>query len=335
MTKKKTASTTNPRGESSGTYNFHPAITQIITAAYRKIGAIEEDEQPTPGMFNDAVFSLNSIFKELAVTGIHVWAEEEAILFTQKGQTRYLLGKGSPEHCTDAFSYTLNTLTSTALTGATTVVTATAALILKGQKYGQVLDNGFTFWTTVAKASVGTTVFLTDPLPSQASSGQFAFAYTDDIIRPLKIPLMRRIAYQGLITTPLIVLSRQEFFDLPEITNPGLVTQGFYAPKIINANQGELFIWPAPQDSTCGLRFTWYRPLMDAGNSGNIADFPQEWNNTLVWLLAKEVAPEFGVPPEVWTLVTAMANEKLAMVQDWDRESEDIQFGLDLSETDR
>ena len=70
----------------SGTSTFNPAITFIITSLYRKFGAVAEDETPTAGMFNDALFSMNAMVKGWMATGIHVWTVEEMILFFQQGQ---------------------------------------------------------------------------------------------------------------------------------------------------------------------------------------------------------------------------------------------------------
>ena len=60
-------------------------------------------------MTADATLALNSMIKEWAASGIHIWTTQEAILFLQQDQYRYLLGTGtSPSpatHCCDAFSY--------------------------------------------------------------------------------------------------------------------------------------------------------------------------------------------------------------------------------------
>src|ERR1700674_3280724 len=94
----------------SGTSAFNPAVTNIIDMAYRKIGAIAEDETPTAGMYQTAAFAFNAMIKEWMANGIHVWTEEEAILFFQLGQNRYLLGGTGaggtgPDNCCDANSW--------------------------------------------------------------------------------------------------------------------------------------------------------------------------------------------------------------------------------------
>lgn len=313
----------------SGTSSFNPAATLIINMAYRKLGAIAEDETPTAGMYSDAAFQLNGLIKEWMATGIHVWTEEEAILFLQQGQYRYLLGGTTTDNCCDANSYVLAQLSQAANAGANTVTLVTTLGITNGQFFGVVLDSGFVFWTTVSATPANSTVHLAAPLPGIASPQQFAFAYTTKIVRPLKVPNARLLTYQGLEETPMDDMSRQEYMDQPNKANLGTPTQFFYAPKLVS---GEMYVWPNVQQGIWGQRFTWYRPLQDINSPANTADFPQEWVNTLGWNLAKEMGPEFDVPPNRWAIILQQAKEKLDMVTNWDRESEPILFQLDMNE---
>lgn len=317
----------------SGTITFNPSITFVITSAYRKLGVINEDEQPTAGMFSDAMFAANSLIKEWQALGIHVWTEEEAIVFLQPGQVRYLLGAGSTDHSAAADAWTLGQLSASAIAGSTTVTLSvsqyTDLTIANGENIGIVLDNGPTFWTTVNGAPSGGVVTLTNPLPSSASQGNFTFAYSTPITRPLKIPSTRRLAYQGLLEIRMLVLSRQEYMDLPNKHSPGIPTQFFYAPKL---NQGELFVWPMPGNSLSAARITWYRELQDFNDPANTGDIPQEWINTLTWNLAKEMGLDFSVPPPRWAIIIKQAEEKLEMAQGFDRESEPVYFGMNYDQ---
>lgn len=316
----------------SGTSSFNPSITAIINMAYRKIGAIAENEVPTAGMYEDAAFQLNGLIKEWMATGIHVWTEEEAILFFQKGQYRYLLGGTTNDNCCDANGYVLAQLAQPASAGNSAVTLVTAAGITAGQYFGVVLDSGFAYWTTVSGAPVGNVVNIAGTMPGPASPNNFVTAYTTKIVRPLKVPQVRLFYFQGLRETPMLDLSRQEYMDLPNKANPGAPTQFFYTPQLVS---GIYYSWPNPQNANYAARFTWYRPLQDVTSPANTADFPQEWVNALGWNLAKEMGPEFDMPPPRWAMILSQAQEKLEMVKEWDRESEDIQFGIDFDPTQR
>ena len=332
----------------TGTSNFNPSITQMITAMYRKIGAIAEDETPTSGMYNDALFAGNALIKEWMALGIHVWTEEEAILFFQQGQPQYLLGGigtggSGPDNCCDASAYVLMQVASPVSGGDTTVTvnttTATNGVVVaSGNYFGVVLDTGTAFWTTVNGAPSGNVITITNPIPSGASASaqNNAFAYATKIVRPLKAPSGRRIYYQGSqngpILTPMTVLSRKEYMDLPQPFTPGISTQFFYSPQLVS---GQLYVWPNPQDANSGARLTWYRPLMDLTTPANTVDLPQEWLNGLMWNVALEMAPEFDVPPNRWDMIAKMAAIKLDLIQSYDRESEPIEFGMSYDEAQR
>ena len=318
----------------SGTSSFNPAVIEIIDMAYRKIGAISEDETPTAAMYNSASFQLNSMIKGWMALGIHVWTEEEAILFLQQLQHRYLLGGTNTDNCCDANAYILAQLEQAAAGGATTVTLETAVGIADGNYFGVVLDSGAAFWTKVSGAPVGNVVTLAAPLPagSSASAENFCFAYATKIVRPLKVPRVRLLTYQGLQETPMTVLSRKEYMNLPQKTNPGTPTQFFYTPQLVS---GEFYAWPNPANANWGARMTWYRPLQDVTSVAQTADFPQEWINPLGWNLAREMGPEYGCPAQLWAIIKSEAAEKLDMVQSWDREPEPIYFGMSFDETQR
>jgi hypothetical protein len=333
----------------SGTSAWNASITSMLTAMYRKLGAIAEDETPTAGMYNDALFAGNAMIKEWMALGIHVWTEEEAILFFQAGQNRYLLGGAGtggtgPDNCCDAYSWVPMQVALPVSGGDTTVtVTNTVApnglAVTNGDNFGIVLDSGVAFWTTVSGVPVGNVVTLATAIPAgqTASAQNNAFDYTTKIVRPLKIPMARQIYYQGGQSmgphlTPMTVLSRKEYMDLPNPLDPGISTQFFYSPQLVS---GVFYPWPSPQNANFGARFTWYRPLMDLTTPANTADLPQEWLNGLMWNLAQEMAPEFDVPPQRWQMIQQMATMKLDLIQSYDREPEPILFGMDFDQAHR
>jgi len=328
---------------SSGTYTWGNTLSRIINAAYRKLGAIAEDEEPTAGMQEDAKFALNAVLKAWATTGIHIWTTQEAVLFLQKGQYRYLLGTGTsptpPAYCCDAFSYSLAQVTTGASAGDTSIVVTDTEGFTNGNRIGVVLNTGYTQWTTISGTPVGDTVTLADALEAAVSVNNFVFTYPDSatIQSPLRIPAARRISWQGLIETPMTRLSRRDYMDYPNKVNPGTPTQYFYAPELLNGvPQGQFYTYLNPQDSSSGARFTYMRPLQDVTAAPTqTGDFPIEWSNACIWNLAIEMGPEFDVPAPRWAMIKERADYWLELAQGWDREPEAIQFGIDYDQTSR
>lgn len=310
----------------SGTSIWNATAVAIITSAYRKVGAVDENETPTDGMYSSALFSLNSLVKEWMASGIHVWTEQEGVLFLQKDQSRYLIGGTTTDNYTDNNDWQLLTLTASAASGASSITVISTTGVASADYIGVVLDSGTTQWTTVNGAPTSTVVTLTATLTGAAASGNFAFAYTTKLVRPLKIPGMRSLTYSGLTEIPLMVYSRKEYTNLPNKASSGPPNIFFYSPQLVS---GELFVWPVPANSQNGMKFTWYRPIQDFNSTADTGDIPQEWVGALVWNLAVELAVDFGVPLPKFQLIKAMADEKLEKCLGWDREMEPIYFVLE------
>jgi hypothetical protein len=315
--------------------NWNPTLLQTVRSALITVGALQEGENPGPDDLNEAVYKVQNWIKAQQASGLHVWTEEECILFLQAGQPRYLLGGGTTDHCCDAYGYGAFQLASTAGAGANSVsitvlspVTPNPTFIPSvGDNIGVVLDSGIAFWTTVSSIA-GTVLGLTAPLPTQASAGAMVFDYPTgtDIPRPLDIPKARYITWQGCGEVPMTRYARQQYMDLPNKNNPGAPVNWTYIPSL---GQGQLFLWNvAANAGIWGFRGTYYRSIGDWMTNTTTSDFPQEWAAAIEWNLAEELMVGYDVPPPRAQMITAMATKHLAIVQGYDREAEDIQFGI-------
>lgn len=85
-------------------------------------------------------------------------------------------------------------------------------------------------------------------------------------------------------------------FRLLNTESTGVPSQFSYQPKI---NLGVLSLWPMPDStaaSTYTLQLTYQRPFEGFSAAGETPDFPQEWQKALIYNLAVDLSPEFGVP---------------------------------------
>lgn len=330
---------------SSGSIAFNPSVTQLITEAFRDCDIIAEDESPTADQYTSAIFKLNSIVAGLQGTGIHVWAESEAIVFLEPYQKRYVLGAPSPTpsaNSADADSWIQAYVAQQQIAGATTLQLVSAAGVVQGDNLGVVVNSGNAgtfFWTTVAAAPVGNLVTLASPLPAGVSSNAIVTDYPagGQINRPLKVPSVRLLTFgqspsisqpnrTGNIETPMTRLSRQQYEDLPQKDSPGVPTQFYYSPQ---RDRGWLYVWPVALLPIYAARITWYRPLQDFFAPNNTMDFPQEWAAPLRYLLSDELKLSYSVPEPRATRIEKKALEWTTIISGWDRDSEDVQFGMD------
>jgi hypothetical protein len=314
----------------SGTYTFNYARDQIIRLALRKIGVIQAGEVPSAQLTNDCADQLNAMVKQWAAQGIHVWTTTEAIMLTNVGQAVYPLGTGTP---TQAYSVLAEPLISAACAfGAVVVPLNNTFNISVGSTVGIVLDSGAVQWTTVSAVSTNLSITIPSPgLTDSTSLDNVVYVTGGQIIRPLRVWSARRWNILSQEETPMYPMSRNDYNTLPNKYSTGTPTQFFYDPQGGANTNGNLYIWPTAADTITGnLKFTFDRPLQDFDTAANTPDFPQEWINCLSWNLALMMAPEFGVPTGVYTMVKEQAMLALDECKGWDREPESYFFGVDF-----
>jgi hypothetical protein len=318
------------------TLPFSQGIYQLISGALRLCGGCGAQETPSLGLVNNAFYALNAMVQAWQASGIHVWAEETGILFLQPDQIRYQLGAGSSDHATLTDDWVQTALTANAAAAATSIVVSSISGIASGDHIGVWLDSGDVFWTTVSGAPSGSTVTLLAALTGAASSGAMVVAYTTPLVRPLRVPsatsYLFAVSGGQPITTPMSVLSRIDYLQIPNPTTSGVTTQFFFDPQL---DLAVINVWPAPSNAQRAVQFVMQRPLTTFASLSAVADFPPEWNAALRWKLAVEIWPEHterrASTKAAWDYpsVALEAAEKLRVAQSWDREPESIYFGLE------
>jgi len=318
--------------QTSGQFTATSSVIDLLNAALRIAQVIGAEETGTGAQLQNGLDAMAAMCKAWQASGIHVWCEEEAILFLQPKQTLYQIGAGSPDNCTLWDSLIQTSLTAVALTGATSLSVASIAGMNSGDIIGIQLDAGTNFWTTVNGLPSGSTVPILNALPSQASQGAIIFDYTTPLYRPLRVMGGRRYNYLSKIDLPVQMWARLDYQAQPNKYTTGIPTAFFYDPQTGQGSYqqpvGQWNSWPTPQDNTNGMRFTAQRPIQDLGTLANIPDFPVEWNAALKWNTALEIGPENGVPLEQMTIIEKQASRWYQMASQWDRESESITFGV-------
>jgi len=316
-----------------GTAVYTQSAIQIIKGALRSDLVINEEETPSGDMLESSMDTLNAMAKGWQANGIHVWCEEEGILFLNQGQNSYQLSVTSPDHATLYDTYVQNSLAVTALAGATTLSLQSAAGISNGDTIGVQLDAGTNFWTTVSAPPSGDNVAIANALPSQASALAVTFDYTLELGRPLRLYTGRRFTYEGQLEVPMITLSRTDWANLPNKQNQGVITQYFFdagtGNNVYSTETARAYFWPTPDSDAYGFRYTAQRPIQDFVTLANIPDFPAEWLAALRWNLALELAPEWGTPADhVDRQIRPLAEKWLSIVSQWDREPQSVLFGV-------
>ena len=298
----------------SGSVDFNRTRDQIIEGAMRLVEAIASGETPAADETADAADALNQMVKAWQAQGIHLWTMTEGTLFLTKGTAKYTLGP-SGDHATTSYAET--TLSAAASNTDTTLTVTSITGMTASDNIGIVKDDGTFHWTTISGSPSGSTVTLATAIDGAAASGNTLYTYTSKIDRPLKIIDARREDSNQQEIPFSDILTRDEYFDLPDKTTTGLSHQGYYDPQLTN---GVLYLWPAPSSIDDIINFTFTRPLEDFDAATDNPDFPQEWISALKFNLAVEIAPEYGVTIEKQLNLKGMAKDKLDQVLGFDTE---------------
>jgi len=72
---------------------------------------------------------------------------------------------------------------------------------------------------------------------------------------------------------------------------------------------GTLYLNRIPDDLTDSVVFTYHRPLFDVDTAAKNVDFPQQWELVLVYLLAVNMAPRYGIDPSPYMRLLEEARE--------------------------
>lgn len=324
------------------TLPFSQPVYQLIAGALRLCGGCGAQETPTIGLVNNGFYSLNAMVKEWQGRNIRVWQQRDATLFLQPGQRVYKIGVGSPDHCCASDSWNQTFLTVAGNAADTTITVNLTTGISVADHIAVLLDATPTqlqqyFWTTVATITPPNTLTLAAGLPSGASSGARVVSYTNDLVRPLKVPAGRRMVYAGnlgtptRIETPLSVFSRIDYSFQTNKDNPGQITGYWFDPQLGFA---EISTWMTPEDANQAMMFTAQMPLALYTDLTTVGNFPDEWQNAIRYCLAVELWPEHAERRAAIKgdynvqLVKAQADDKLMIAQGWDREPESVYFGL-------
>lgn len=301
----------------SGSKNFTVTRTDIIDSAMRKTGVYDPGEEPSAEESADAVLALQVMVKEWATQGIDVPWRETVTLFLQSGTQSYRIGL-TGDHATT--SYVETTLAANAAASASTLTLTSVAGLTAADNIGIKLNDGTIHWTTIVVAA---TTSITTGLASAASSGNAVYAYTTKANRPQKVIYAHRRDSDDQ-DTPVDPIGDIAYRGLSNKGADGPVNQCFYQPTLDN---GTLFVWPTGGPDKLLLIC---QPLVDDFDSAsNNPQFPIEWAGALIYGLASELAPEYGLPLKERNDLMRRAAMKLDALLNYDVENASVIFGVE------
>jgi len=163
------------------------------------------------------------------------------------------------------------------------------------------------FSTTGLNSTAGCTIGLT---------GQ-----TVTSVAPLKVIQGLRVDNLSNITVPLNIYTYEDYEILSNKAATGAPVHVFYQPL---RNSGIIKVWPLPDPTywqvNGSLYIRYQRPYQDFTADTDEPDFPIEWNKVLIYGLAYDLAPEYGIDPMVRQTLKADRDDALNTLLMWGTE---------------
>jgi hypothetical protein len=292
----------------SGSVDFTLNRNQIITAALRKLRAVDPNDTAGANDITTGAQALNLMIKAWQLDGFSMHLNQEVVLHLGVDSQSYTLGP-SGSHCALLSDAGYTQLAADEPITETSIEVDSITGIASADITGIVLDSGAMDWDVVNGAPAGTTVTITTGLAGAAATDQYLFHYTTKIGRPVEI-LEARIRDTDDNDTPLnIVTSLEEFMAITDKTSSGRCTDIHLVPTITNST---LYTWPVASDVTDRIVMTVRRVIEDFDASTDNADAPVEMLDCLIWNLAKWLMPEYTKEPNAMVIGMAEVSFDIA-----------------------
>lgn len=136
--------------------------------------------------------------------------------------------------------------------------------------------------------------------------------------KPLKIiqALRRDISVTPTVDVPMNIYTYEDYERLSYKNTQGAPIHIFYQPL---RTTGTIYLWPLPDAQYWGVNgqlfIRYHQPFQDFNNSTDEPDFPVEWHEAIIYLLAVRIAPTYGLPIQEREMLMkeAMAAKELAL----------------------
>ncbi len=305
----------------SGSKNYSITRATIIQSAHRKTGEFDIGETISGDETAAADIALNLLVKELVTEGADIWLRDEITLFLQPDQQSYLLGAANATATVVAET----TLSADEASGQTVLSIIITTGMTPADNIGIKLDDNTIQWTTVTVDSAiqGT---IAAALTGAAASGNKVYAYTTTAGRPNKIVSAYRRDVNN-IDTEVTMIGETMYRRQSNKGSAGPPVEAWYQPTLTT---GTLYVWPVDGGANWDkllLSAQYYPDDFDAASDN--PEFPIEWGNALVWLLAAEIASEFGIPEKDQLRLWQISEHKKQNLLDYDVENASVIFALD------
>lgn len=268
--------------------------------------------------------ALNLMVKGFMTSNIHLWTKTEAVLYVQQYQAKYDLNNTpTSAYVTFKDDELVTNLNSKFTVGDPTITVKDSTGMSVNDYIGVVLDDLSLFWTTISAVNSSTIVTLTTYPALNISNNAYVYSFTNRITKPMRVLDARWVTGidSGVTNTKtelmLNPMPYETYMHMTSKETNGATRQYTFNPE---RDRGVMFLWPRPNDCTYRVEFTYERILEDLDTATDDFDFPNEWQETLIYNLAVRICPRWGKEEKVLKLIQPMASGMLSALLSWDTE---------------
>lgn len=284
--------------EPSGSTSFTLTLEEIINESAGILQIGEDGEALEPEDYARFRNVVNLCIQEIQTQGINLATFRTGFLFVTEGQVEYTLN-GNDRTTNEYFQ----TCTTAAITApATTFDVEDADNMEVDDKILLEKNDSNFFQSTIVSITPTTppaaTIEVADTITEDVDTGATVLNYReslDSISRILDGGIYRRDFFTTDI--PITMISRDEYQRLPfKETTSGFVSLGYFWRA---RNDGQLFLWPPPQDETQIINFWYESKINDMINPKDAIDLDQFYLPYFVQLVAYRACNRFGISTEL------------------------------------
>jgi hypothetical protein len=310
----------------SGVTTFQMTANQLVSKSFSKIGVKIAEQSLQPHEYQDGQDVLNLMIKSFGAQGLHLWSKDEGIVFLDVGKSDYLLGSSGDKACQlDDFLSTTTTATLTPLQSIIPVASTDGMAV--GDYIGIQLDPNVRHWAKIATIDSSIQVTIDNLTLGHSVSGSTVFTFTNLVQRPNRILSFRRKTYADDNEIPVLSWSRNQYFNQVNKSSQGTVVNCYYSPQLTN---GRLYVWQTASSVNDFVRFTFERPLEIITSGTQTIDFPEEWQEAMIYNVADRLTDDYDTPPAKMKSVNAKAIQFLDDLLGWDEEMESLTLQPDF-----
>jgi len=308
----------------SNVNSFTLTGTELIKMAFDVLQIGVDGEEVQAEDYARALTYVNLVLRFLQAEGLHISSWFTGFLFTEANVDEYIL-----EDVKATNQYYSTTLSAASTSPTTSITVADSTNMTVGDQIGIFKDDNNIFWSTISSitptVAPAATVVIDDNTDGDVASGNDVVTYTS-AIQPISriLKLSRRENLTNDV--PLTMLSREEYESLPNKSDTGTPSQGYYWRAF---NKGKLYLWNVPADSSYMIRFWYETRIDDIKDPENMLDLDRTYLPVIVWSLAEMMATPFGSSDAVYSRVKMKSDELLAQALSYDDEIES--FSVDIS----